>query len=151
MDGISAKFFFSRMTKTFGKKRSMDGDGSIHRFKRPLKLPKTLAFPICKLNRRNKESALFLLFFNWYLIHLHTCIELLPKKKILVKFTQKTAASPFSLLRRMSTVSNAIIPQTSSSKSPFVMILKYNVYPFSYENLKQQHSLIYFSSPLSSS
>lgn len=68
------------------------------------------------------------------------------KEEDSIKIHAKTAASPFSSLRRMSTVSNAIIPQTSSSKSRFVMILVQRVYPFSYENLKHNiHSFIFFS------
>ena len=58
------------------------------------------------------------------------------------KIHAKTAASPFSSSRRMSTVSNA-----SFRRHPALNHLSwwssYNVYPFSYENLKQ-HSLIYF-------
>ncbi len=121
----------------------MDGDGSIHRFKWPLELPKTLAFPICKLNRRNKESALFLLF-KWYLIHLHTCIELL-KKKILLKFTQKQRhhllvhCGGCQPCRTLSFRRHPALNHVSWWSS-------YNVYPFSYENLKHNiHSFIFFS------
>jgi len=144
------------MTKTFGKKRSMDGDGSIHRFKWPLELPKTLAFPICKLNRRNKESALFLLFSNgiWSICIL---VSSYYKEEDSSQIHAKNISGItfYSSLRRMSTVSNAIIPQTSSSKipalkSPFVMILVQRL-PIFIWKFKTTTFTHLFSSPLSSS